>query len=134
MVAAVDLGSNSFHMIVARLVEGQPRVVDRLRERVVLAAGLDEGKRLTPKVQGVALETLRRFGQRGSPAIPSPSTGHGRPPTASRSGAGCWPRRVPVLIRWCSTYMAARSGISGNATSAGIICTRQCNARRRQWR
>jgi exopolyphosphatase/guanosine-5'-triphosphate,3'-diphosphate pyrophosphatase len=66
MVAAVDLGSNSFHMIVARVVDGQPRIVDRLRERVVLARGLDEKKRLTPKIQGLALETLRRFGQRVS--------------------------------------------------------------------
>ncbi len=64
MVAAVDLGSNSFHMIVARVVAGQPRVVDRLRERVVLAAGLDDRKRLTPEVQRTALATLRRFGQR----------------------------------------------------------------------
>jgi exopolyphosphatase / guanosine-5'-triphosphate,3'-diphosphate pyrophosphatase len=64
MVAAVDLGSNSFHMVVARVVGGQPHVVDRLRERVVLAAGLDGDKRLTPEAQALALETLRRFGQR----------------------------------------------------------------------
>ena len=64
MVAAVDLGSNSFHLVAARVVEGQPRIVDRLRERVVLAAGLDDGKRLTPAIQRKALVTLRRFGQR----------------------------------------------------------------------
>lgn len=64
MVAAVDLGSNSFHMVVARVAAGQPHVVDRLRERVVLAAGLDRDKRLVPEVQRRALETLRRFGQR----------------------------------------------------------------------
>ncbi len=64
LVAAVDLGSNSFHMVVARLADGQPHLVDRLRERVVLAGGLDERKRLTPEIQERALASLRRFGQR----------------------------------------------------------------------
>ena len=32
LLAAVDLGSNSFHMVVARYVLGQLRVIDRLRE------------------------------------------------------------------------------------------------------
>jgi exopolyphosphatase/guanosine-5'-triphosphate,3'-diphosphate pyrophosphatase len=45
-------------------VDGRPRVVDRLRERVVLAEGLDEGKRLTQQAQRRALQALRRFGQR----------------------------------------------------------------------
>ena len=40
-VAAVDLGSNSFHLIVARYEHGQLQVIDRLREMVRLAAGLD---------------------------------------------------------------------------------------------
>ena len=41
MLAAVDLGSNSFHMVVARYLLGQLRIVDRLRETVRLAEGLD---------------------------------------------------------------------------------------------
>jgi len=64
MVAAVDLGSNSFHMVVARLADGRPQLVDRLRERVVLASGLDKDKRLSAEIQEVALASLRRFGQR----------------------------------------------------------------------
>ena len=64
MVAAVDLGSNSFHMVVARMAGGQPHVLDRLRERVVLAAGLDDKKRLSARIQEQALAVLRRFGQR----------------------------------------------------------------------
>lgn len=63
-VAAVDLGSNSFHMKVARLEEGRLEVVDRLRERVALAEGLDEHKVLSPAVQERALACLSRFGQR----------------------------------------------------------------------
>ena len=41
-LAAVDLGSNSFHLVVARYERGQLQVIDRLRETVRLAAGLGE--------------------------------------------------------------------------------------------
>ena len=64
IVAAVDLGSNSFHMIVARLQEGVLRVVDRHREMVRLADGLDERNMLSIDAQWRALACLRRFGQR----------------------------------------------------------------------
>ncbi len=63
-VAAVDLGSNSFHMIVGRLDNGQVQVVDRLREPVRLASGLDERKRLAADAEQRALDCLSRFGQR----------------------------------------------------------------------
>lgn len=63
-VAAVDLGSNSFHMIVARLEDGQLRIVDRLREPVRLAAGIDDDDRIKPEARLTALECLARFGQR----------------------------------------------------------------------
>jgi exopolyphosphatase/guanosine-5'-triphosphate,3'-diphosphate pyrophosphatase len=64
--AAVDLGSNSFHMIVAREQDGQLHVVDRLREMIRLLAGLDDNKCLTEEAQSRALECLQRFGQRVS--------------------------------------------------------------------
>ena len=64
ILAAVDLGSNSFHLIVARVVRGQFKVVDRLRESVRLAAGLDEDKCLSDDAMEHALVTLGRFGQR----------------------------------------------------------------------
>src|SRR5688500_17958007 len=63
-IAAVDLGSNSFHMIVAQAERGQLRLVDRLRERVALASGLDDAKQLTAAACGRALACLERFGQR----------------------------------------------------------------------
>jgi exopolyphosphatase/guanosine-5'-triphosphate,3'-diphosphate pyrophosphatase len=63
-VAAVDLGSNSFHMVVASLDDEQLKILDRLRERVAIAEGLDENDRLRPKVQERALACLERFGQR----------------------------------------------------------------------
>jgi len=63
-VAAIDLGSNSFHMIVCRLENGKLRTIDRLREMVRLASGLDEEKNLNTETQNKALECLERFGQR----------------------------------------------------------------------
>ena len=64
LIAAVDLGSNSFHMVVARVVDDQLRVVDKLRERVALASGLDESQSLTAEARERAIGTLSRFGQR----------------------------------------------------------------------
>jgi exopolyphosphatase/guanosine-5'-triphosphate,3'-diphosphate pyrophosphatase len=64
ILAAVDLGSNSFHMIVARLSHGQPKVIDRLREMVRLAAGLDDMNHLDAQRQQIALDCLGRFGER----------------------------------------------------------------------
>lgn len=63
-VAAVDLGSNSFHMIVCRVQDNELVVVDRLREMVRLAAGIDDNKQLDTGAQQRALECLGRFGQR----------------------------------------------------------------------
>lgn len=69
-VAAVDLGSNSFHMVVARLDQNQLVIVDRLRHSVRLGAGLNADKSLDPVVRERALDCLSRFGQRlaGLPA------------------------------------------------------------------
>jgi exopolyphosphatase / guanosine-5'-triphosphate,3'-diphosphate pyrophosphatase len=64
VLAAVDLGSNSFHMVVARYSHGQLVVIDRLREMVRLAAGVEENGRLDKEVAARALACLERFGQR----------------------------------------------------------------------
>ncbi|OOZ39702.1 exopolyphosphatase [Solemya pervernicosa gill symbiont] len=63
-MAAIDLGSNSFHMIVARLREGELVVIDKLREMVRLAEGLDDQRNLDRAVADRALACLSRFGQR----------------------------------------------------------------------
>ncbi|MEN1943425.1 Ppx/GppA phosphatase family protein [Luteimonas sp. MJ293] len=63
-LAAIDMGSNSFHMIVARVTLGQLRVVDRLRETVRLGEGLYGKGRLQVDVRDRALACLERFGQR----------------------------------------------------------------------
>lgn len=64
ILAAVDLGSNSFHMIIARLRDGHFQVMDRLREMVQLRAGLDKKNRLNEEAEQRALACLERFGQR----------------------------------------------------------------------
>lgn len=63
-VAAVDLGSNSFHMIICSLQDGKLQTIDRLKEMVRLAAGMDEHKTLDNVTQEKALACLERFGQR----------------------------------------------------------------------
>ena len=63
-LAAVDLGSNSFHLVVARYEHGQPRVIDRLRVAVRLAAGVDEHGQLAAEKRREALSCLSQFGQR----------------------------------------------------------------------
>ncbi len=64
IVAAVDLGSNSFHMIVCSLTNGNLQTLDRLKEMVRLASGLDSKNYLDSKTQERALGCLERFGQR----------------------------------------------------------------------
>jgi len=63
ILAAIDLGSNSFHMIIARLRDGHFQVMDRLREMVQLRAGLRH-HRLSEEAQDRAIACLERFGER----------------------------------------------------------------------
>ena len=67
-LAAVDLGSNSFRMLVGKAAQSphgtQIYPLDSLREAVRLGAGLDENKNLTEESQQRALAALRRFGDR----------------------------------------------------------------------
>ncbi|MFW2386855.1 MAG: exopolyphosphatase [Polyangiales bacterium] len=63
-LAAVDLGSNSFHMVIARVDHGGVQIVDRIREPVRLAAGLQDDGSLDAESQERALKCLTIFGQR----------------------------------------------------------------------
>ncbi|MDP4916577.1 MAG: Ppx/GppA family phosphatase [Haliea sp.] len=62
LLAAVDLGSNSFHLIVARIEHGEMRPVEALAEKVQLGAGLVEG-RLSDEAIARGLDCLARFAQ-----------------------------------------------------------------------
>jgi len=65
IVAAIDLGSNSFHMIVARLEEaGTLSIIDRIRDNVRLGGGLDKHGFIDAEAQARALDCLEIFSQR----------------------------------------------------------------------
>jgi exopolyphosphatase/guanosine-5'-triphosphate,3'-diphosphate pyrophosphatase len=64
VIAAVDLGSNSFHMIVGELRHGQLIIIDRIRETVRLAEGLSDSGDLSQDARARAIECLSRFGER----------------------------------------------------------------------
>lgn len=68
LVAAVDLGSNSFRMLVAQVVRTpsgtQLRPIDTLRESVRLAAGLTDNKLLGNEAYQRGITAIRRFGER----------------------------------------------------------------------
>lgn len=64
ILAAIDLGSNSFHMAIARQHHGQLQLLDKLHEKVQLADGLDAEKMITSAAETRALDCLDRFKQR----------------------------------------------------------------------
>jgi len=64
LIAAVDLGSNSFHMVVAREFHGEFRSLEKRGQKVQLAAGLDENFHLSEEAQQRGLDCLREFAQR----------------------------------------------------------------------
>ncbi len=64
LYAAVDLGSNSFHMVIARLNEGRMQIVDRIKERVRLAEGMDEQRRMSAEAMARGLDCLALFAER----------------------------------------------------------------------
>ncbi|MDA1193765.1 MAG: Ppx/GppA phosphatase family protein [Planctomycetota bacterium] len=63
-LAALDLGSNSFHLLIARQRGEELRPLDRVREQVQLARGIGRNRMLSAVTRQRALDTLERFGQR----------------------------------------------------------------------
>lgn len=62
--AAIDLGSNSFHMVIARVVDGAMQVLGRLKQRVHLADGLDHNNVLSEEAMERGLNCLSLFAER----------------------------------------------------------------------
>jgi len=62
--AAVDLGSNSFHMMVAEMVNNQLHIIDSHKDMVRLANGLDKKGNLTSSKMDEAIASLEKIGQR----------------------------------------------------------------------
>lgn len=72
LIAAIDLGSNSFRLQVGRIVNDQIYPLDGLKESVRLAAGLGPDKMLDQAAQLRGIDALRRFNERLS-GFPSDS-------------------------------------------------------------
>ncbi|MFH7808972.1 MULTISPECIES: exopolyphosphatase [unclassified Acinetobacter] len=71
LLAAIDMGSNSFHLAIARVDHGEVKKVASMSEKVQLAAGLDENKNLTEAAQQRGLACLSRFVGRLSSVQPN---------------------------------------------------------------
>lgn len=63
-LVAIDLGSNSFHTVIARLNRGALQILATHKERVRLAAGLDDNHQLDDEAIDRALASLRRISER----------------------------------------------------------------------
>lgn len=63
-IAAINLGSNSFHMVIARIVNGALQVLGRLKQRVHLADGLDSNNMLSEEAMERGIACLALFAER----------------------------------------------------------------------
>ncbi len=63
-LAALDLGSNSFHLLIAQEDQGRIQVIDKYKEMVRLGEGLTTSNELKPEVAERALLCLERMSQR----------------------------------------------------------------------
>lgn len=64
LYAAIDLGSNSFHMLVVREVAGSIQTLTRIKRKVRLAAGLNSESVLSPEAMERGWQCLRLFAER----------------------------------------------------------------------
>ena len=64
LYAVIDLGSSSFHMIIARLVADSVQTVDKVKRKVRLASGLNEHNYLSAEAIARGLECLSFFAER----------------------------------------------------------------------
>lgn len=62
--AAVDLGSNSFHMVIVRLLAGSVQIVSKNKQKVRLASGLDENNELSQASIEIALNCIKNFAEK----------------------------------------------------------------------
>lgn len=63
LIAAIDLGSNSFHMVLAKTDQREIRILERIGEKVQLAAGISDELELQDDAIERGLDCLRRFAQ-----------------------------------------------------------------------
>lgn len=71
LYAAIDLGSNSFHMLVVREVAGSIQTLTRIKRKVRLAAGLNSENALSNETMERGWQCLRLFAERLQDIPPS---------------------------------------------------------------
>ncbi len=64
LYAAIDLGSNSFHMLVVRHIDGSVQTMAKIKRKVRLAAGLDENNALSKEAMQRGWDCLSLFAER----------------------------------------------------------------------
>jgi exopolyphosphatase/guanosine-5'-triphosphate,3'-diphosphate pyrophosphatase len=64
LYAAVDLGSNSFHMVVVRVSSGSVQIIGKVKQKVRLAAGLDDNMMLDEISMERGWKCLETFAER----------------------------------------------------------------------
>lgn len=69
--AAVDLGSNSFHMVIVHVVNGSVQIIGKIKQKVRLAAGLDENLALDDISMERGWQCLQVFSERLQDIPPS---------------------------------------------------------------
>ena len=112
------MGSNSFHMVVARQVHGEIRTLEKMGEKVQLGAGLDADNKLTEEAQQRALACLSRFAQRIS----------GMPPEAVQivgTNALRVARNTQEFIARAEEVLGYPVEIIAGREEARLICNRQ---------
>src|SRR4030095_6401833 len=120
-LAAVDLGSNSFHLEIGRVVERQIYPLDAVREVVRLGGGLTADKRIDRATQARALESLAKLAARL----------RGFPPQGGRAGGANAARgeeRAPVPARGAPGARLSDRGDLGAGRSAAHLPRRGARA------
>lgn len=84
LYAAIDLGSNSFHMLVVREVAGSIQTLTRIKRKVRLAAGLNSENALSNEAMERGWQCLRLFAEPRQPGGCKLKTAPVRPVVAAR--------------------------------------------------
>ena len=125
-IAAIDLGSNSFHMIVARIINGSIQVLSRLKQKVRLADGLDEHNVLSQEAIERGVNCLALFAERLQGFVPEDVMWWGLIPYEERSIIDEFlrqaARRFPYPINI----------ISGQTEAKTILCGRLPHSTRKR--
>ncbi|MBC3766569.1 guanosine-5'-triphosphate,3'-diphosphate pyrophosphatase [Neptunicella marina] len=64
LYAAIDLGSNSFHMVIVKVAAGSVQIIGKVKQKIRLAAGLDENSNLDMASMQRGWDCLHAFAER----------------------------------------------------------------------